>query len=117
MTKAEARFNNSLRPRKPEGSLGQTAQNGHVDSHTTPELCVLASASRADITVMADWEFKKEKKRKSLKKKFLFLPCLRSHRHSLCSGPTCQPTVKLTLTEFSLLALIFVNRCVDSAWC
>ena len=33
-----ARFNNSLRPRKPEGSLGRTAQDGHLDSHTAPEL-------------------------------------------------------------------------------
>ena len=41
MTNAEARFNNSLRPRKPEGSLGRTAQDGHLDSHTAPELCVL----------------------------------------------------------------------------
>ena len=38
-TNAEAWFNKSLRPRKPEGSLGQTAQNGHLDSHTAPELC------------------------------------------------------------------------------
>ena len=38
MTNAEARFNNSLRPRKPEGSLGRTAQDGHLDSHTAPEL-------------------------------------------------------------------------------
>ena len=38
MTNAEAQFNNSLRPRKPEGSLGQTAQDGHLDSHTAPEL-------------------------------------------------------------------------------
>ena len=37
MTNAEARFNNSLRPRKPEGSLGRTAQEGHLDSHTAPE--------------------------------------------------------------------------------
>ena len=35
---AEARFNNSLRSRKPEGSLGRTAQDGHLDSHTAPEL-------------------------------------------------------------------------------
>ena len=41
MTNAEARFNNSLRPRKPEGSLGRTAQDGHLDSHTAPELCLL----------------------------------------------------------------------------
>ena len=39
MTNAEARFNKSLRPRKPEGSLGLTAQDVHLDSHTAPELC------------------------------------------------------------------------------
>ena len=39
MTNAEAQFNNSLHPQKPEGSLGQTAQDGHLDSHTAPELC------------------------------------------------------------------------------
>ena len=39
MTNAEARFNNSLRPRKPEGSLGRRAQDVHLDSHTAPELC------------------------------------------------------------------------------
>ena len=38
-TTAEARFNIALRPRKPEGSLGRTAQDGHLDSHTAPELC------------------------------------------------------------------------------
>ena len=37
MTNAEAWFNKSLRPRKPEGSLGWTAQDGHLDSHTAPE--------------------------------------------------------------------------------
>ena len=39
MTSAEARLNKSLRPRKPEGSLGRTAQDVHLDSHTAPELC------------------------------------------------------------------------------
>ena len=39
MTNAEAQFNKSLRPRKPEGSLGRTAQDDHLDSHTAPELC------------------------------------------------------------------------------
>ena len=34
MTNAEAWFNIALRPRKPEGSLGRTAQDGHLDSHT-----------------------------------------------------------------------------------
>ena len=38
-TNAEAWFNKPLRPRKPEGSLGRTAQDGHLDSHTAPELC------------------------------------------------------------------------------
>ena len=41
MTNAEARYNKSLRPRKPEGSLGRTAQDVHLDSHTAPELCCL----------------------------------------------------------------------------
>ena len=36
---------NSLRPRKPEGSLGRPAQDGHLDSHTAPELCIYAAAS------------------------------------------------------------------------
>ena len=36
-TNAEAWFNIALRPRKPESSLGQTAQDGHLDSHTAPE--------------------------------------------------------------------------------
>ena len=34
-TDAEARFNIALRPRKPEGSLGRTAQDGHLDSHSS----------------------------------------------------------------------------------
>ena len=38
MTNAEAQFNKSLRPRKPEGSLGRTAQDVHLDSHTAPEV-------------------------------------------------------------------------------
>ena len=42
MTNVEARFNKSLRPRKPEGSLGRTAQDIHLDSHTAPELSDLA---------------------------------------------------------------------------
>ena len=37
-TNAWAWLNKSLRPRKPEGSLGRTAQDGHLDSHTAPEL-------------------------------------------------------------------------------
>ena len=38
VTNTEARFSNSLRPRKPEDSLGRTAQDGHLDFHTAPEL-------------------------------------------------------------------------------
>ena len=50
MTNAKARFNNSLRPRKPEGSLGRTAQDGHLDSHTAPELWQFTVYM--DVTVM-----------------------------------------------------------------
>ena len=45
MTNAEAWFNIALRPRKPEGSLGRTAQDGHLDSHTAPELCDLRAST------------------------------------------------------------------------
>ena len=38
MTNAEAWFSIALRSRKPEGSLGRKAQDGHLDSHTAPEL-------------------------------------------------------------------------------
>ena len=56
MTNAEARCNNSLRPRKPEGSLGRTAQDVHLDSHTAPELCGSQYIHhRPDITAMVDW--------------------------------------------------------------
>ena len=48
MTNAEARFNNSLRPRKPEGSLGWTAQDGHLDSHTAPELCIKKNVQKTN---------------------------------------------------------------------
>ena len=39
VTNAEAWFSIALRPRKPEVSLGRTAQDVHLDSHTAPELC------------------------------------------------------------------------------
>ena len=45
-----ARFNIALRPRKPEGSLGRTAQDGHRDSHTAPELWHSLWQSRLDYT-------------------------------------------------------------------
>ena len=40
VTNTEAWFNTFLHPRKPDGSLGRTAQDGHLDSHTAPELWI-----------------------------------------------------------------------------
>ena len=54
MTNAEARFNKSLRPRKPEGSLGRTAQDVHLDSHTAPELCVVIERAVDFITILEE---------------------------------------------------------------
>ena len=48
MTNAEAWFSIALRPRKPEGLLGRTAQDGHLDSLTAPELCHLKENLRGD---------------------------------------------------------------------
>ena len=58
VTNAEAWFNIALRPRKPEGSLGRTAQDGHLDSHTAPELFTLPSISdtfKYFLIVRRDW--------------------------------------------------------------
>ena len=44
MTNAEVRFSKSLHSRKPEGSLGRTAQDVHLDSHTAPELCIIINS-------------------------------------------------------------------------
>ena len=54
MTNAEARFNKSLRPRKPEGSLGQTAQDVHLDSHTAPELWIYFTVHYIIIYTLCD---------------------------------------------------------------
>ena len=53
MTNAEAWFNKSLRPRKPEGSLGRTAQYVHLDSHTAPELWLQAVVDRFYIALFS----------------------------------------------------------------
>ena len=45
-TNAEAWFNIALRPRKPEGSLRRTSQDGQLDSHTAPELCEISHNQR-----------------------------------------------------------------------
>ena len=50
MTNAEAWFNIALRPWKPKGLLGRTAQDGHLDSHTAPELCVRSRLRDPDKT-------------------------------------------------------------------
>ena len=49
ITNAEAWFNIALRPRKPEGSLGRTAQDGHLDSHTAPELWVFSQSPSSTV--------------------------------------------------------------------
>ena len=45
MTNAEAWFNIALRPWKPEGSLGRTAQDGHLESHRAPELSFMLTSA------------------------------------------------------------------------
>ena len=51
-TNAEAWFNIALRPRKSEGSLGRTAQDGHLDSHTAPELLKKSCYTTIKCTVL-----------------------------------------------------------------
>ena len=51
----EAWFNNSLRLRKPEGSLGRTAQDGHLDSHTSPNYENMQGMTRGRIYTCGQW--------------------------------------------------------------
>ena len=76
MTNAEARFNKSLRPRKPEGSLGRTAQDVHLDSHTAPELCLTSEYGATQLL-------------------YSYPPpeCLMEWNLSVMSGYTCGVTV------------------------
>ena len=56
MTNAEARSSKSFSPRKREGSLRQTAQDVHFDSHRAPELLsitCLQPLSRCSLTLIA----------------------------------------------------------------
>ena len=43
----------ALRPRKPEGSLGRRAQDGHLDSHTALELCDMDVGGEVDYIPIA----------------------------------------------------------------
>ena len=60
MTNAEARCSKSLRPQKPEGSLGRTAQDVHLDSHTVIITIIhsfyIALFSALEQTHCADWQ-------------------------------------------------------------
>jgi len=58
VTSAEARCNKSLRPRKPEGSLGRTAQDVHLDSHTAPELWPGLPAQHTTFNTLDNWAIK-----------------------------------------------------------
>ena len=50
MTNAEARFNKSLRPRKPEGSIGRTAQDVHFDSGGDDDDELMPNVLRCQLT-------------------------------------------------------------------
>ena len=69
-TNAEAWFNIALRPRKPEGSLGRTAQDGHLDSHTAPELYMTRGGPSAQVlTLIVAIKLPPNQKRKRTGKK------------------------------------------------
>jgi len=66
VTNAEARCNKSLRPRKPEGSLGRTAQDVHLDSHTAPELWELLNYDDPAMYTDYDWDKYSDKVQQAL---------------------------------------------------
>ena len=56
MANTKAWFSTSLRPRKSEGSLGWTAQDGHLDSHTAPELWLSSRWDNLSLSTNLDSE-------------------------------------------------------------
>ena len=62
MTNAEARFSIALRPRKPEGSLGRTDQDVHLDSHTAPELLYIYTHGYPQVTHFGPGAWSKQTK-------------------------------------------------------
>ena len=51
-------MNIALRPRKPEGSLGRTAQDDHLDSLTAPELSGTLRTQRTGFNTLDNWGHK-----------------------------------------------------------
>ena len=85
-TNAQAWFSIALRPRKPEGSLGRTAQDGHLGFHTAPELW---------------WPFQKEEARYwNLRGRFIKTPPP-SHTHTHTHPSTPTPGTAPTSTPLS----------------
>ena len=79
MTNAKAWFNKSLCPRKPEGLLGRTAQDGHLDSHTAPELWRFRNLQRLIFN-----RTRKKTQRKQLIKNCHLVWCFYSNRKLSC---------------------------------
>ena len=68
VTNAETQFNKSLRPQKPEGSLGRTAQDVHLDSHSSWTM----KPQRTSFNTLYNWGHKtptQSKRRKDRKEK------------------------------------------------
>ena len=94
MTNAEARFNKCLRPRKPEGWLGRTAQDVHLDSHTAPELCAGTPSVRSNFCTpqfALSTAVRNSHKRQSPKDQLLKHEAKDSLTH--CGSPAPPPTL------------------------
>ena len=88
MTNAEARFNKSLRPRKPEGSLGRTAQD-YISPFVTSPVSHFTPTGRqsGSDNVPNNWSFL------ALCLSLCYLPCQSLHTHRSSEvAPTTSPT-------------------------
>ena len=100
MTNAEAWFNTALRPWKPEGSLGRAAQDGHLDSHTAPELSDLKRTSYIVYTQFISWKRR----------------CTTSIKRGTQKNKTHSLTYKLEITVNKMKASLHHLRPRSSTW-
>ena len=105
-TNAEAWFNIALRPQKPEGSLGWTAQDGHLDSHTAPKLCHFYFF-QTHLKIRR----RKQKKKKKMKQKHLIL--IKQSVSSSHGQPPSFFPCSILIQSFSFLGVMPSNTACE----
>ena len=110
---AEAWSNIALRPQKPEGSLGRKAQDGHLDSHTAPELWRSKIKSRLFIRF---WLWRVGVQRLDESNTFCVLKCLLWNSVTSKWALQERPTQRIASSSLLLNMSLFTTRGFGPTW-